>query len=50
MATLARARVRSDHEAAWAHRHQRATDAVMQTFARDLRVEREGASRTPNLR
>src|SRR2546421_11528305 len=36
MTTLTRARVRSDHEAAWAHRYQRATDAVMQTFARDL--------------
>ena len=36
MATLTRARVRSDHESAWAHRHQRATDAVMQTFAREL--------------
>jgi hypothetical protein len=36
MATLTRTRVRSDDEAAWAHRHQRAADAVMQTFARDL--------------
>src|SRR2546421_1355585 len=36
MTTLTRARVRSDHEAAWAHRYQRATDAVMQTFAREL--------------
>jgi hypothetical protein len=30
------ASIRSGHDTAWSHRHQRATDAVVQTFARSL--------------